>query len=44
MDDWLDEFVATARANQEDPESRLRVFAEFLKVEALKWYLDVSET
>ena len=41
MDDWLDEFVATARANQEDPESRLRVFAGLLKGEALKWYLDV---
>ena len=41
VDDWLDEFVATARANQEDPESRLRVFAGLLKGEALKWYLDV---
>jgi hypothetical protein len=43
VDDWLDEFVATAQANQEDPESRFRVFSGLLKGEALKWYLDVPE-
>lgn len=43
VDDWLDEFTATAQANQEDAESRLRVFSGLLKGEALKWYLDTPE-
>lgn len=41
VDDWLEEFTATAQANLEDDESRLRVFSGLLKGEALKWYLDV---
>jgi len=41
VDDWLDEFIATAHANQEDAASRLCVFAGLLKVEALNWYLDL---
>lgn len=41
VDDWLDEFVAIAHANQEDDASKLRVFSGLLKGEALKWYNDV---
>lgn len=41
VDDWLEEFNATAEANLEDEESRLRLFSGLLKGEALKWYLDV---
>ncbi|OAE25542.1 hypothetical protein AXG93_1543s1590 [Marchantia polymorpha subsp. ruderalis] len=37
----LDEFVATAQTNQDDLESRLRVFSGLIKGEALKWYLNV---
>lgn len=41
VDDWLEEFVATALANQKDAASRLRIFAGLLKAEALKWYMDL---
>jgi len=38
VDDWMGEFEATAVANQEDPDSKQRIFQGLLKGEALKWY------
>ena len=38
VDDWLIEFKSTALANQEEPDTRLRIFQGLLKGEALKWY------
>lgn len=43
VDDWLCEFESTANANQEDRETKLRIFQGMLKGEALKWYRDVPE-
>jgi len=43
VDDWHCEFESIATANQEDPDSRKRVFQGLLKGEALKWYQDVPE-
>ena len=44
VDDWLCEFNSTATANQEDRETKLRIFQGLLKGEALKWYQDVPDT
>lgn len=38
VDDWMAEFEATAKANQEDPASKRQVLHGLLKGEALKWY------
>ena len=43
VDDWLCEFNSTAAANQEDVETKLRIFQGLLKGEALHWYQDLSE-
>ena len=43
MDDWYCEFQSIATANQEDPESKRRIFQGLLKGEALKWYQDVPD-
>ena len=42
-DDWFCEFESIATANQEDPDSKRRIFQGLLKGEALKWYQDVPE-
>ena len=42
-DDWYCEFESIATANQEDPESKRRIFQRLLKGEALKWYQDVPD-
>ena len=43
VDDWFCEFESTALANQEDNETKARIFQGLLKGEALKWYQDVPE-
>ena len=41
VDDWFSEFESNALANQEDLETKKRIFQGLLKGEALKWYQDV---
>ena len=43
VDDWFCEFESTALANQEDNETKARIFQGLLRGEALKWYQDVPE-
>ena len=43
VDDWLTEFESTALANQEELAAKQRIFQGVLKIEALKWYQDVSD-
>ena len=43
VDGWFCEFESTALANQEDNETKARIFQGLLKGEALKWYQDVPE-
>ena len=43
VDDWFCEFESTALANQENNETKARIFQSLLKGEALKWYQDVPE-
>ena len=43
VDDWFCEFESTTLANQEDNETKARIFQGLLKEEALKWYQDVPE-
>ena len=38
MDDWFSEFESIALANQEELETKYRIFQGLLKGEALKWY------
>ena len=42
-DDWYCEFESITTANQEDLESKRRIFQGLLKGEALKWYQDVPD-
>lgn len=42
VDDWLCEFNSTAAANEDDVQTKLRMFQGLLKGEALHWYQDVS--
>jgi hypothetical protein len=41
VDDWFSEFESTAVANQEEDETKQRIFQGLLKGEALKWYQDI---
>ena len=43
MDDWFFEFESIALANQEELETKQRIFQGLLKEEALKWYQDVLD-
>ena len=43
VDDWFCEFESIAAANQEEPDSKKRIFQGLLKGEALKWYQDVPD-
>ena len=43
VDDWFSEFESIALANQEELESKQRIFQGLLKEEALKWYQDVPD-
>jgi hypothetical protein len=40
-DEWIKEFDVTIEANQEDPDTRSRIFPGLLRGEALLWYDDV---
>ena len=43
VDDWFSEFESIALVNQEELESKQRIFQGLLKGEALKWYQDVLD-
>lgn len=43
VDDWYGEFESTALANEENADSKHRIFQGLLKGEALKWYQDLEE-
>jgi hypothetical protein len=40
-DEWIKEFEVTIEANQEDPDTRSRIFPGLLRGEALLWYDDI---
>ena len=42
-DDWYCKFESISTANQEDPESKRRIFQGLLKGGFLKWYQDVPD-
>ena len=43
VDDWFSEFESIALANQEELETKYRIFQGLLKGVAMKWYQDVPD-